>query len=228
MSGPSYCNIVHPIGSCQSVRSSARPSFRRSYSTSRSRVHSMKDPEWNTVAWDTVASTWGLGVGFGSTRTSNWFVSIISNAGIIGAGTYGNFPSSDLFQASQLSEIQLSAELLTTLKLSLLPPLIMSAVVAPGPDFGPWLASGVRRHSRYRGVCSETPFRQSSRCAAQQSPRAAGAPGYQGEAWSQPLWSSDYISARRAETTDPIGQRHGRQSEGDRARGSLPSFRVQC
>ena len=96
--------------------------------------------EWNTVAWDTVASTWGLGVGFGSTRTSNWFVSIISNAGIIGAALMGIFLVQTFFRRP-IERNQLSAELLTTLKLSLLPPLIMSAVVAPGPDFGPWLAT---------------------------------------------------------------------------------------
>ena len=40
---------------------------------------------WNTTAWNAVLSTWGLGVGFGSTRTSNWFAAVVSNAGLLGA-----------------------------------------------------------------------------------------------------------------------------------------------
>ena len=46
---------------------------------------------WNVVAWDAVASTWGLGIGFGSTRTSNWFAAIASNTGLLGVALMAIF-----------------------------------------------------------------------------------------------------------------------------------------
>ena len=94
---------------------------------------------WNTVAWDTVASTWGLGVGFGSTRTSNGFAAIISNAGLIGAAFMGIFLV-QTFAKRLTWRTPFSIELLSALKLSLLPALSMFYVAAPGPDFGPWMA----------------------------------------------------------------------------------------
>ena len=46
---------------------------------------------WNAIAWDALVSTWGLGIGFGSTRTSSWFAAIISSTGLIGAAFMGVF-----------------------------------------------------------------------------------------------------------------------------------------
>jgi hypothetical protein len=94
---------------------------------------------WNTTAWNAVASTWGLGIGFGSTRTSNWFAAIVSNSGLIGAALMGLFLVQTFIRHSVWRN-PLSTELLAPLKLSLLPALAMVAVVSPGPDFGPWTA----------------------------------------------------------------------------------------
>jgi hypothetical protein len=94
--------------------------------------------EWNTIAWNTVASTWGLGVGFGSTRASNWFAAVASNTGLIGATFMGIFLI-QTFARRLVWRTSLSAELLPALKLSLLPALTMAGVAAPGPDFGPWV-----------------------------------------------------------------------------------------
>ena len=93
---------------------------------------------WNTTAWDALASTWGLGIGFGSTRTSNWFASVISNTGLIGAAFMGVFLVQILARRS-ISRTPLSTELLSALKLSLVPALVMAAVNSPGPDFGLWV-----------------------------------------------------------------------------------------
>ena len=76
----------------------------------------------NTIAWETVASTWGLGVGFGSTRTSNWFAAIVSNAGLIGAAFMALFLV-QTFATRPIWRTALSSELLAGLKLSLLPAL---------------------------------------------------------------------------------------------------------
>jgi hypothetical protein len=94
---------------------------------------------WNDVAWKAVASTWGLGVGFGSTRTSSWFAAVVSNTGIVGAAFMLIFLAQIFIRRSD-SPTQLSAELLTALKLSLLPPLLMAGLSQPGPDFGLFMA----------------------------------------------------------------------------------------
>jgi hypothetical protein len=94
---------------------------------------------WNTVAWNTVASTWGLGVGLGSTRTSNWFTAIMSNAGLLGAAFMGIFLVQTFAKRANWQS-PLTTELLAALKLSLLPALAMAAVASPGPDFGVWMA----------------------------------------------------------------------------------------
>jgi hypothetical protein len=93
---------------------------------------------WNTTAWETIASTRGLGVGFGSTRTSNWFAAIISNAGLIGAAFMALFLV-QTFASRPIWRTAVSGELLAGLKLSLLPALAMVGVTAPGPDFGLWM-----------------------------------------------------------------------------------------
>ena len=93
---------------------------------------------WNEIAWDTVASTWGLGIGFGSTRTSNWFAAIVSNTGLLGALLMGIF----LFQTFRKRlnwRTMITSELLPALKLSLLPSFAMLGVNSAGPDFGLWV-----------------------------------------------------------------------------------------
>ena len=93
---------------------------------------------WNTTAWDALASTWGLGIGFGSTRTSNWFASVSSNTGLIGTAFMGVFLV-QIFARRSISRTPLSMELLSALKLSLVPALVMAGVNSPGPDFGLWI-----------------------------------------------------------------------------------------
>jgi hypothetical protein len=95
---------------------------------------------WNTIAWNSVGSTWGLGIGFGSTRTSNWLVAVVSNAGVIGAAALAIFVVLT-FTRRPLWRTAESTELMSALKLSLLPALVMAAVESAGPDFGPWVAA---------------------------------------------------------------------------------------
>jgi hypothetical protein len=94
---------------------------------------------WNSTAWDAVAATWGLGIGFGSTRTSNWFMAIISNSGLIGSAFMGIFFLLT-FVRRPIWRSPMSLELVAALKLSLLPALVMAGVSAAGPDFGQWTA----------------------------------------------------------------------------------------
>jgi hypothetical protein len=94
----------------------------------------------NTIAWQTIGPTWGLGVGFGSTRASNWFAAVVSNTGLIGAALMAIFLV-QTFARRPWSPTAGSNELLTGLKLSLLPVFAMAGVSLPGPDFG--IATGV-------------------------------------------------------------------------------------
>ena len=93
---------------------------------------------WNTTAWETVATTWGLGVGFGSTRTSSWVAAIVSNAGLMGAAFMAIFLL-QTFARRPMWRTAWSSELLAGLKLSLFPGLALLAISCPGPDFGLWM-----------------------------------------------------------------------------------------
>ena len=90
---------------------------------------------WNTTAWETVARTWGLGVGFGSTRTSNWFAAIVSNAGLIGTAFMAIFIVQTFVRRPRWRTAW-SDEVLAGLKLSIVPSLAMAGVSSAGPDFG--------------------------------------------------------------------------------------------
>jgi hypothetical protein len=93
---------------------------------------------WNTTAWETVPATWGLGIGFGSTRTSNWVAAIVSNAGLIGAAFMALFLL-QTFVSRPMWRTAWSSELLVGLKLSLLPAVVLLAINGAGPDFGLWM-----------------------------------------------------------------------------------------
>ena len=124
---------------------------------------------WNTVAWQTVVSTWGLGVGFGSTRTSNWFAAIVSNTGLIGAALMGIFLA-QTFARRPAWQAPLSTELLAGLKLSLLPALAMAGVASSGPDFGQWMAV---TFGAIGGIAEYCPRRGSVRLATKIRPHTA-------------------------------------------------------
>lgn len=94
---------------------------------------------WNSIAWNAVTSTWGLGVGFGSTRTSNWFIAVISSTGALGAALMGMYLI-QFFLTRPTRRTPMLVEFQPALKLSVLPALAMAALAAPGPDFGPWIA----------------------------------------------------------------------------------------
>jgi hypothetical protein len=95
----------------------------------------------NVVAWDALGTSWGLGVGLGSTRTSNQIAAIVSSTGIIGAALFGLFLTR-LFTRRPDSQSVLYAEILPALKLSLVPVLAGASVVSAGADFGLWVGVG--------------------------------------------------------------------------------------
>jgi hypothetical protein len=94
---------------------------------------------WNTMGWNALQSTYGLGVGLGSTRTSNWLIAVISNAGILGAALLGIFLLKTYFRRSA-SGTPVSVEMLTALKFAMIPSFAMATLASTSPDIGPWLA----------------------------------------------------------------------------------------
>jgi len=87
---------------------------------------------WTKVALNSFFTTGGLGVGVGSARTSNWYVSIISNTGIIGATLLSVFII-NLFLRKVKSDAYTS-EFVTGLKYSLLPWFAMAGLAGTTPD----------------------------------------------------------------------------------------------
>jgi hypothetical protein len=99
---------------------------------------------WTRLAMNAFYSTYGLGVGLGSVRTSNWFVSILSSTGLIGAGLLGWFILRLYVLPCRATDAR-TRELATGLKFGLLPTYAMSALVGTTPDIGvgPGAALGV-------------------------------------------------------------------------------------
>jgi hypothetical protein len=161
---------------------------------------------WNTTAWETVASTWGLGVGFGSTRTSNWFAAIISNAGLIGAAFMALFLL-QTFARRSIWRTAPSSELLAGLKLSLLPALAMVGINAPGPDFGLWM--GVV-FGATAGVAAFHPVRVSIDHDAVPAPNRSRL-GANRAIWSPVIGRS--VPSTRRRDSEPTSPRHELHSE---------------
>src|ERR1700683_3151210 len=140
---------------------------------------------WNEVAWMAVASTWGLGVGFGSTRASSWFVAVISNTGVIGAACMAIFLV-QTFLRRATSPNRMSSEMLPALKLSLLPALAMASLNQPGPDFGLWMAV---MFGAISGVAALRPRHSSTKHARPRSAISVPAAGHKtasGQAFGWP------------------------------------------
>lgn len=93
---------------------------------------------WNQVGWNALFSSYGLGVGLGATRASNYFVAVISNTGLIGGGCFFIFLLQTMLRRSY--GLPQSRELVTALKFTIIPSLGMAALGSATPDFEPWLA----------------------------------------------------------------------------------------
>jgi hypothetical protein len=94
---------------------------------------------WNSIAWDALWGTSGLGIGIGSTRTSNWFLSIITSTGVLGAIVMAAFLI-QLFLYRPDPARPFAVAVVPALKFAVIPNLVMAAVAGTTPDFGVWLA----------------------------------------------------------------------------------------
>lgn len=90
---------------------------------------------WTTTGMDAFYATWGLGVGLGSARTSNWPAAILSNTGIVGGALIACFIARIFTWRADASRH--SIEFCIGLKLSLLVALALATISSASVDFGP-------------------------------------------------------------------------------------------
>jgi hypothetical protein len=88
---------------------------------------------WTQVSWSAFWSTYGLGVGLGGTRASNYFVAVISNTGFLSSICFFVFLLQVFFR--RLPSCPKSREMIVALRFSILPILGTAALGSATPDF---------------------------------------------------------------------------------------------
>lgn len=91
---------------------------------------------WTRVSWRALMGTYGLGVGLGGTRASNFVVALTSNVGLLGGFLYFLFLSTILIvKRASPSDPQRVAWLLA-IRWTYLPPFFISLTIGTTADFG--------------------------------------------------------------------------------------------
>lgn len=90
---------------------------------------------WNTVAWQALLDTYGIGVGLGSARTSNGVVALVSSVGILGTIFYVIFLL-QVFLRHTTREDSYGEAFISACKWSFLPPFLVDTLIATAADFG--------------------------------------------------------------------------------------------
>jgi len=88
---------------------------------------------WNKMAMDALWQTWGVGVGIGAARASNWIVAVLSNTGVLGGLALFGFMARLLLAKPNRAD---RADVVTGLKLVILVDMVPRIMVATTPDFG--------------------------------------------------------------------------------------------
>jgi hypothetical protein len=91
--------------------------------------------QWNQLAYDALKQTHWIGVGVGGARTSNWFVSILSNTGIVGALLLFTFVLW-LLTCSVQAKTRYRSDLVGACRAVIVAGLVMAGLSASSPDFG--------------------------------------------------------------------------------------------
>lgn len=91
---------------------------------------------WTQVSWNALMSTYGLGVGLGGTRASNFAVALASNAGMLGASFYFIFVLHCLLFIRPSQADAEGGALLSAIRWSYMPPFFASLTIGTTPDFG--------------------------------------------------------------------------------------------
>jgi len=115
---------------------------------------------WRTVAYESIFSSYGLGVGLGGTRASSSLVSIFSATGIIGGVLFYSFVLLTLLRRSRHLDWE-GQFIVVAVRCSFIPPFVMGLVVG-GAEFGPLDAFSF-------GIVTAVVFSKSNRLAKQQA-----------------------------------------------------------
>ncbi len=90
---------------------------------------------WTRYAWEAFLATGGWGVGLGGARASNWYYSILSNTGVIGASFLAIFLMQTFLRRPTENE-NIQSSISSGLKFSVIPNLVMSGLAGTTPDLG--------------------------------------------------------------------------------------------
>ena len=88
------------------------------------------------VSWNALLATYGLGVGLGGTRASNFLVSMISNTGVLATSFYLLFVILFLFFLKSKENDMQGKALISACRWSYFPPFFAIITVGTTPDFG--------------------------------------------------------------------------------------------
>lgn len=91
---------------------------------------------WTRVSWQALMGTYGLGVGLGATRASNFLVALISNVGVLGGICYLLFLSTILIVKRVPAANPQRAAWLLAIRWTYLPPFFISLTIGTTADFG--------------------------------------------------------------------------------------------
>jgi hypothetical protein len=90
---------------------------------------------WTAAGLDAFIESYGLGVGVGSVRTSNFFANILASTGILGAGLFGSFLLS-LYLRHAPGRNSREEAVIKGVKRALLPMFAAGFLAGTTPDFG--------------------------------------------------------------------------------------------
>lgn len=95
---------------------------------------------WTTVSWQALIDTWGLGVGVGGTRTSNFAAAVFSNTGVIGGLLYFGFVLQSLRRQPASVSDSGCRTMLHGVRYAYVPIFLVSLLAGTTTDFGTYNA----------------------------------------------------------------------------------------
>ena len=108
---------------------------------------------WTAVSWQALLDTRGLGVGIGSTRTSNGIVAVVSATGFLGAFLYYSFIALSLSQRAKPGDAT-GAAMISAVRWAFMPSFIINALIGTSADFG---ANGALRYGLTFAIAASLP-----------------------------------------------------------------------
>lgn len=130
---------------------------------------------WTQVSWEALMSTYGLGVGLGGTRASNFAVALASNAGLLAAFLYFAFVFQSFVIRRAASYDAQGQALMLGLRWTYVAPFVGSLLIGTTPDFGLFNAFLYGFAAAITSVASS--FRAQGNTAALEVPMARNAYG---------------------------------------------------